>query len=84
MAAAGTARPTKIAGFHVDVAPRKTLIVLTNRDVSIWSVRGRVGGVAANEVFDLPPQSAGVAVQLRQCALGEAGARPAFWGVGYR
>ncbi|MEX2179465.1 MAG: phosphoglycerate dehydrogenase [Gemmatimonadaceae bacterium] len=34
-------RLTKIAGFHVDVAPRKTLIVLTNRDVP--GVIGHVG-----------------------------------------
>ena len=42
VAAAGTPpRLTKIAGFHVDVPPRKTLIVLTNRDVP--GVIGRVG-----------------------------------------
>lgn len=37
----GPARLTRIAGFHVDVTPRRTLIVLTNRDVP--GVIGRVG-----------------------------------------
>ena len=42
VAAPGTApRLTRIAGFHVDVPPRRTLIVLTNRDVP--GVIGRVG-----------------------------------------
>jgi len=42
VAAAGTTpRLTRIAGFHVDVPPRRTLIVLTNRDVP--GVIGRVG-----------------------------------------
>lgn len=42
VAAAGTPpRLTKIAGFHVDVPPRRTLIVLTNRDVP--GVIGHVG-----------------------------------------
>ena len=36
-----TPRITRIGGFHVDVAPRKTMIVLTNRDVP--GVIGRVG-----------------------------------------
>jgi D-3-phosphoglycerate dehydrogenase / 2-oxoglutarate reductase len=34
-------RITRIAGFHVDVFPRRTLIVLTNKDVP--GVIGRVG-----------------------------------------
>jgi hypothetical protein len=34
-------RLTRIGGFHVDVNPRQTLIVLTNRDVP--GVIGRVG-----------------------------------------
>jgi D-3-phosphoglycerate dehydrogenase / 2-oxoglutarate reductase len=34
-------RLTRIRDFHVDVAPRKTLIILTNRDVP--GVIGRVG-----------------------------------------
>ncbi|HET7458896.1 MAG TPA: phosphoglycerate dehydrogenase [Gemmatimonadaceae bacterium] len=36
-----TPRLTRIGGFHVDVNPRQTLIVLTNRDVP--GVIGRVG-----------------------------------------
>ncbi|HEU5174483.1 MAG TPA: phosphoglycerate dehydrogenase [Gemmatimonadaceae bacterium] len=36
-----TPRVTRIGSFHVDVAPRKTLIVLTNNDVP--GVIGRVG-----------------------------------------
>jgi D-3-phosphoglycerate dehydrogenase / 2-oxoglutarate reductase len=36
-----TPRLTRIGGFHVDVAPRQTLIVLTNNDVP--GVIGRVG-----------------------------------------
>ncbi|MBA3889412.1 MAG: phosphoglycerate dehydrogenase [Gemmatimonadaceae bacterium] len=36
-----TARITRIGSYHVDVAPRKTLIVLTNNDVP--GVIGRVG-----------------------------------------
>ncbi|MBA3672911.1 MAG: hypothetical protein H0W68_12945, partial [Gemmatimonadaceae bacterium] len=35
------ARLTRIGGFHVDVAPRETLIILTNNDVP--GVIGRVG-----------------------------------------
>jgi D-3-phosphoglycerate dehydrogenase len=35
------ARLTRIGGFHVDVAPRDTLIILTNNDVP--GVIGRVG-----------------------------------------
>jgi len=35
------ARLTRIDGFHVDVPPRRTLIVLTNKDVP--GVIGRVG-----------------------------------------
>ena len=34
-------RLTRIGGFHVDVAPRDTLVVLTNKDVP--GVIGRVG-----------------------------------------
>jgi D-3-phosphoglycerate dehydrogenase len=34
-------RLTRIGGFHVDVAPRDTLIILTNHDVP--GVIGRVG-----------------------------------------
>jgi D-3-phosphoglycerate dehydrogenase len=34
-------RITRIGGFHVDVAPRDTLIILTNKDVP--GVIGRVG-----------------------------------------
>jgi D-3-phosphoglycerate dehydrogenase len=42
VAARGTpARLTRIGGFHVDVTPRRTLIVLTNHDVP--GVIGRVG-----------------------------------------
>lgn len=42
VASAGlTPRLTKIDGFHVDVAPRNTLIILTNKDVP--GVIGRVG-----------------------------------------
>ena len=42
VAAAGMApRLTKVDGFHVDVPPRNTLIILTNRDVP--GVIGRVG-----------------------------------------
>ncbi len=42
VAAPGTqARLTRIDGFHVDVPPRRTLIVLTNKDVP--GVIGRVG-----------------------------------------
>jgi D-3-phosphoglycerate dehydrogenase len=42
VAAGGTPpRLTRIAGFHVDVPPRRTLIVLTNKDVP--GVIGRVG-----------------------------------------
>jgi D-3-phosphoglycerate dehydrogenase / 2-oxoglutarate reductase len=42
VAARGTPpRLTRIDGFHVDVPPRRTLIVLTNRDVP--GVIGRVG-----------------------------------------
>lgn len=37
----GAARLTKIDGFHVDVPPRRTLIILTNKDVP--GVIGRVG-----------------------------------------
>jgi D-3-phosphoglycerate dehydrogenase len=40
-AAGGAPRLTKIDGFHVDVPPRRTLIVLTNKDVP--GVIGRVG-----------------------------------------
>jgi D-3-phosphoglycerate dehydrogenase len=36
-----TARLTRIGGFHVDIAPRDTLVVLTNNDVP--GVIGRVG-----------------------------------------
>ena len=44
IAAPGTTpRLTRIGGFHVDVNPRQTLIVLTNRDVP--GVIGRVGTV---------------------------------------
>lgn len=49
LAVAGVAAPgttprlTRIGGFHVDVNPRQTLIVLTNRDVP--GVIGRVGTV---------------------------------------
>jgi D-3-phosphoglycerate dehydrogenase len=39
--AGGGARLTRIGAFHVDVNPRQTLIVLTNRDVP--GVIGRVG-----------------------------------------
>ena len=39
----GVARLTRIGGFRVDVNPRQTLIVLTNRDVP--GVIGRVGTV---------------------------------------
>jgi D-3-phosphoglycerate dehydrogenase len=39
----GAARLTRIGGFRVDVNPRQTLIVLTNRDVP--GVIGRVGTV---------------------------------------
>jgi D-3-phosphoglycerate dehydrogenase len=39
--AEGGARLTRIGGFHVDVNPRQTLLVLTNRDVP--GVIGRVG-----------------------------------------
>jgi len=42
LAAAGTQpRLTRIGGFHVDVMPRQTLLILTNRDVP--GVIGRVG-----------------------------------------
>ncbi len=41
--AEGAARITRIGGFRVDVNPRQTLIVLTNRDVP--GVIGRVGTV---------------------------------------
>ena len=37
----GSARITRIGGFHVDVMPRRTLLVLTNHDVP--GVIGRVG-----------------------------------------
>ena len=37
----GTGRLTRIGGFHVDVAPRDTLVILTNNDVP--GVIGRVG-----------------------------------------
>jgi D-3-phosphoglycerate dehydrogenase len=36
-----TPRLTRIGGFHVDVAPRETLVILTNKDVP--GVIGRVG-----------------------------------------
>ena len=36
-----TGRLTRIGGFHVDVAPRETLVILTNHDVP--GVIGRVG-----------------------------------------
>jgi D-3-phosphoglycerate dehydrogenase len=36
-----TPRLTRIGGFHVDVAPRETLVILTNNDVP--GVIGRVG-----------------------------------------
>jgi D-3-phosphoglycerate dehydrogenase / 2-oxoglutarate reductase len=38
-----TPRLTRIGGFHVDVAPRETLVILTNNDVP--GVIGRVGTV---------------------------------------
>ena len=42
VAAEGTApRLTRIGGFHVDIAPRDTLVILTNHDVP--GVIGRVG-----------------------------------------
>ena len=41
--AGSTPRLTRIGGFHVDVNPRQTLIVLTNKDVP--GVIGRVGTV---------------------------------------
>lgn len=37
----GSARITRIGGFHVDVMPRRTMLVLTNKDVP--GVIGRVG-----------------------------------------
>lgn len=37
----GTPRITRIGGFHVDVNPRQTLVILTNQDVP--GVIGRVG-----------------------------------------
>ncbi|MDB4880492.1 MAG: serA, partial [Gemmatimonadetes bacterium] len=37
----GAGRLTRIGGFHVDVAPRDTLVILTNNDVP--GVIGRVG-----------------------------------------
>jgi len=40
-AAGSTPRITRIGGFHVDVAPRRTLLILTNRDVP--GVIGSVG-----------------------------------------
>ena len=40
------ARLTRIGGFHVDVAPRDTLIILTNHDVP--GVIGRVGTLLGN------------------------------------
>jgi D-3-phosphoglycerate dehydrogenase / 2-oxoglutarate reductase len=49
---AGTAPPgsparlSRIAAFHVDVAPRNTLIILTNNDVP--GVIGRVGTLLGN------------------------------------
>ncbi|MBL8997499.1 MAG: phosphoglycerate dehydrogenase [Gemmatimonadetes bacterium] len=43
----GTARLTRIGGFHVDVNPRQTLVILTNRDVP--GVIGRVGTLLGNE-----------------------------------
>ncbi len=39
--AEGTARLTRIGGFHVDVNPKQTLLILTNHDVP--GVIGRVG-----------------------------------------
>ncbi len=43
----GTARLTRIGDFHVDVNPRQTLVILTNRDVP--GVIGRVGTLLGNE-----------------------------------
>jgi D-3-phosphoglycerate dehydrogenase len=42
----GVGRFTRIGGFHVDVAPRDTMIILTNNDVP--GVIGRVGTLLGN------------------------------------
>lgn len=41
-----TGRLTRIGGFHVDIAPRDTLVILTNHDVP--GVIGRVGTLLGN------------------------------------
>jgi D-3-phosphoglycerate dehydrogenase len=40
------ARLTRIGGFHIDVSPRQTLVILTNHDVP--GVIGRVGTLLGN------------------------------------
>jgi D-3-phosphoglycerate dehydrogenase len=46
-----TMRLTRIGGFHVDVAPRDTLLILTNNDVP--GVIGRVGTVLGNASINI-------------------------------
>lgn len=46
-----TMRFTRIGGFHVDVAPRDTLVILTNNDVP--GVIGRVGTVLGNAAINI-------------------------------
>ena len=45
------ARLTRIGAFHVDVAPRETLVVLTNRDVP--GVIGRVGTMLGDSLVNI-------------------------------
>jgi D-3-phosphoglycerate dehydrogenase len=45
------ARLTRIGAFHVDVAPRETLVVLTNRDVP--GVIGRVGTMLGDSAVNI-------------------------------
>lgn len=44
-------RITRIGGFHVDIAPRETLVILTNNDVP--GVIGRVGTVLGNASINI-------------------------------
>jgi D-3-phosphoglycerate dehydrogenase len=47
----GAQRLTRIGSFHVDVAPRQTLIVLTNHDVP--GVIGRVGTLLGDQKVNI-------------------------------
>ena len=47
----GTPRLTRIGGFHVDVMPRHTLIIITNKDVP--GVIGRVGTLLGDSAVNI-------------------------------